>query len=149
MSGLSARAGRRLTAALLLLATLAFGIGIAIEKAEEGEAGHAEEGLLGIELESTPLVIAGIVVSMVLALALWRSARRIWMLELTALFCLGFAVLDGIEVSRKWGDETTIAALALAAMVLHAGAAVTASLLARRFASTHLPNPPEPGARRQ
>lgn len=112
-----------LVVALLLGATVAFGIGIAVEKAEEGEAGHTEETLLGIELESTPLVLAGVIASLILGFALWRYGRRRWLLGLTAIFCLGFAVLDGIEASRKWGDEVTIAGLAIAAMALHAAAA--------------------------
>jgi hypothetical protein len=103
-----------------------FGIGIAIEKAEEGEQAHEAEEILGIEVESTPLVVTGVVVSLLIAAALWRLRRR-WVLGLGALFCLAFAVLDGIEVSRKLGEETTIAILALAALMLHAGAAALAA----------------------
>ena len=105
MSGLSARAGRNLVAGLLLLATVAFAIGIAIERAEEGEEGHAEETLLVVELKSTPLVIVGLVASLALVGAVWRFGERRWPLGLTAIFCLGFAVLDGIEASRKWATR--------------------------------------------
>lgn len=130
-----------LAAALLLAATVAFGIGIAIEKAEEGESGHAQETLLGIELESTPLVLTGRIASLVLVVAVWRFGQRRRLLGLTALFCLGFAVLDGTEASRKWGDETTIAALAILAMVLHAAAALVAGGLLRRAPADAVPGP--------
>jgi hypothetical protein len=153
---LTRRGAGALAALLLLLATVAFGIGIGIEKAEEGEhsesaaieqpqgdgtpaeaaapeEGHEEE-ILGIEVESTPLVVTGVVVSLLLALALWRLPRRA-VLALGALFCLAFAVLDGIEVSRKLGEETTIAILALAALVLHAGAAAAAAMGLRSHAA--------------
>lgn len=143
MSSLSSRAGRNLVAGLLLLATAAFAIGIAIEKAEEGESGHVEETLLRVELESTPLVLTGLIASLVLVGSVWRYGERRWLLGLTALFCLGFAVLDGIEASRKWGDETTIAALAIAAMVLHSGAGVTAGAIWRGFRSESAPAHPE------
>lgn len=151
---LAIRTAGALAALLLVLATIAFGVGIGIERAEEGEnaepaaieqplvdgaggepsglpgevagEGHEEEEILGIEFESTPLVVTGVVASLLLALALWRLPRR-WVLALGALFCAAFAVLDGIGVSRKLGEETTIAVLAGAALVLHLGAALVAA----------------------
>jgi len=128
------RAGR-VAAALLLLATIAFGIGIAIEKAEEREDGaaHAEETVLGIEVESWPVIALGLVLSLIAIAAVLRAPERPWVLEAVAVFCAGFAVLDAIEVGRKWGDETTIALLALAAAILHlAAGAVLAAAAARR-----------------
>ena len=67
------------------------------------------------------------------AAGLWWFGDRRWVLGLVALFCLGFAVLDGIEVSRKWGDEATIAVLALLALVLHAAAGAVAASSAKRL----------------
>jgi hypothetical protein len=131
------RAGR-VAAVLLLLATIAFGIGIAIEKAEEGEGGaaHAEETLLGIEVESPAIIALGLVLSLVAIAAVLRAPERPWVVEAVAVFCAGFAVLDAIEVGRKWGDETTIALLALVAALLHlAAAAVLAAAAARRPAA--------------
>ncbi|MGD9570479.1 MAG: hypothetical protein AB7V62_01170 [Thermoleophilia bacterium] len=130
---------RSLALALLLLATLAFAIGVGIEKAEAGEhsgasGGHAEETLLGVETESTPLIVAGIVLSLIVALAVWRFGRRVDVLVAASAFCLGFAVLDGIEMARKWGDEATIAVLASLAMLLHAAAAVLLAVTASRLA---------------
>jgi hypothetical protein len=149
VSAVSARSARVLAVILLLLATLAFGIGIAIEKSEEGEHSGAagvvqsEETILGIEAESTPLIVLGLAASLVAAAGLWWFGDRRWVLGLVALFCLGFAVLDGIEVSRKWGDEATIAVLALLALVLHADAA--ASQGCRR--ANHVSAPEVPRAR--
>jgi hypothetical protein len=70
---------------------------------------HDEESLLGIETESTPLIALGTVLSLLIAVAVWRFATVLWVIPLAALFCLGFAALDAIEVGRKWGDETSIA----------------------------------------
>lgn len=157
MRPLTGRMGRLLVVALLLLATAAFGVGVAIEKAEEGEhsepaavvrseggeagteaeaasaeEGHEEETLLAVELESTPLVILGFLASLLVAGAVWRLGDRRVVLGLAAAFCLGFAILDGVEVARKWGDETTIALLALLALLAHAGAAAVAGALVAR-----------------
>jgi hypothetical protein len=117
------RAGRA-AAVPLLLATVAFGIGVAIEKAEEGEAGpgHAEETTFGIDIESAPVIALGLVLSLVVVAAILRAPRTRWALEAAAVFCVGFALLDAVEVGRKWGDETTIALLALAAAGLHLAA---------------------------
>jgi hypothetical protein len=150
---------------LLLLATLAFGIGVAIEKSEEGEHHGApaatspeaeqsaegagadevgerteEETIFGVEAESTPLIVLGLVASLVAAAALWWLGDRRWVLGLVALFCLGFAVMDAIEVGRKWGDETTIAILALIALVLHAATAAVAAAMAQ--GSIRMQKPP-------
>ena len=159
-------------AILLLLATVVFGVGIAIEKAEqkeeeptraattiqrtdameagseaaehgEGETGseHSEETLLGIDVESTPVIVFGIVVSLVVIAALLFLAQRPWILEAAALFVLVFGVLDLVEVGRKWGDEATIAAFALAAAVLHLAAAAVLAAAATRRPATAGPTP--------
>lgn len=140
------RAGA-LAALFLLLATIAFGIGIGIEKVEEGEHGeptaveqpqdaanepaaeeaHAEEELFGIDLEATPLVITGAALALLLMLALWRLSTPP-VLAIAVLFCLGWAVLDGIEASRKLSEEATIGVLALVALGFHAGAATAAAV---------------------
>ena len=73
--------------------------------------------------------------------AVWWLGDRRWVLALVAAFCLGFAVLDGIEVTRKWGDETTIALLALLALLSHAGAAAVAGALAARQEHSEAPAP--------
>jgi hypothetical protein len=129
------RGAGRVAAVQLLLATLAIGIGITIEKAEEGEGGaaHAEETPLGIEVESPAIIALGLVLSLIAIAAVLRAPERPWVLEAVAVFCAGFAVLDAIEVGRKWGDEITIALLALVAALLHlAAAAVLATAAARR-----------------
>lgn len=147
VSTASGRSARVLAVILLLLATLAFGIGIAIEKSEEGEHSEAagvasqvatgesneEETVLGIEAESTPLIVLGLVASLIAAAGLWWFGDRRWVLGLVALFCFGFAVLDGIEMSRKWGDEAMIAVLALLALVLHASAGAVSAASALRL----------------
>jgi hypothetical protein len=128
----------RAAAVLLLLATVAFGTGVAIEKAEEGEAGagHAEETMFGIDIESAPVIALGIVLSLVVVAAILRAPEARWVLETAAVFCVGFAVLDVVEVGRKWGDETTIALLALAAAGFHLAAGlILAGAAARRPAA--------------
>lgn len=101
-----------------------------VAEAAGADEGHKSETLFGIETESTPLVILGVALSLVAAGAAWWLGDRRWVLALVALFCLGFAVLDGIEAGRKWGEEATIAALALLALLLHFAAGVRAAVLA-------------------
>ena len=174
------RAGR-VAAVLLLLATVAFAIGIAIEKSEEGggepahattaiepagqtgaesaegseareaaEAGageaaetgseHGEEPLLGIDVESTPIIALGIALSLIAIAGVLWAPEKTWVLAIVAAFCAGFAVVDPLEVGRKWGDEATIALLALAAAVLHAAAAIIlAKVTSQRSAAPAVP----------
>lgn len=104
----------------------------ASEEAPSAEDAHADETLLGVSMESTLLVVVGIAISLLAAAAVWLFGERRRVLEVVALFCLGFAVLDAIEAGRKLGDEATIAAFALVALVLHAAAGASAAALARR-----------------
>lgn len=164
---MTTRGLRGLAVVLLLLATLAFGVGVAIEKAEDGEhsertesirsspeAGavgdsdefapadaHGKETILGIETESTPLIVVGIALSLLVAAGVWRLGDRADAVAVGSAFCLGFAVLDAVEMSRKWGDETTIAVLALLAMLLHAAAAAVLGVTASRLSRSR-PVPP-------
>lgn len=65
----------------------------ATEAGEHDEASESGEELLGINLESSPLVVLAVIVSVALAAATWRSDRKLILL-ITALFAAAFAVLD-------------------------------------------------------
>lgn len=126
---------RRLWPALLLLgATVLFATGISIEKAEEGEHGSGhEETILGIEPESTPLVMLAVVASLLLVVALWRRPGSPAVMWVAVVFCAGFAVMDVLEVAHKLEeDESTIAVIAALVAALHAAAAASALALLRR-----------------
>ena len=144
---------RWLIGALLIAASALFAIGVATEgghhetgvaSVESGQhneatehseaAGHNErtaasetgETVFGINLESTPLVVLAVIVSVVLALATWRSDYKVVLL-VTALLAAAFAVLDVAEFSHQLRrSATTIAVIAAAIAVLHAAAAVLA-----------------------
>lgn len=144
---------------LVVLATAGFAVGIAIERAtaeghadetathdEAIEGGHEEGGeeataeptgaetVLGLNLESTPLVVAAVVGSLLLAGAVRARPRLRPLLAVAALAMLAFAVLDVAEVLHQLDESragvavvaTFVAALHLAA-VGAAGAMLSAS----------------------
>jgi hypothetical protein len=149
--------GRALLVLLIVLATAGFAIGIAVEKStaeephadetavseegghEEGEA--AEEGgaeaassetVLGLNLESTPLVIAAVVGSLVLAGAVWVRPRWRPLLVVVALTMLAFAVLDVAEVLHQLDESRAgVAVIAVIVAALHLAAAGTAGAMLR------------------
>lgn len=157
MTGSGGRGGRLLVVLLLLLATAAFGTGVAIERSRPahtettqheagGEAGaeggvaegpapvetHADETFLGVNTESTPLVALGIALSIAAAAAVWLFGDRRSVLAAVGLFCLAFAVLDVVELARRAGEDAGIAVAAVAAASLHTAAAAAAGAMARR-----------------
>jgi heme/copper-type cytochrome/quinol oxidase subunit 3 len=93
------------------------------ERAEVTETG---EEILGVNLESTPLVVLAVVISVALAAATWRTDRKLILL-VTALFAAAFAALDVAEFSHQIKESAaTIAAIAAIIAVLHAAAALLA-----------------------
>ena len=98
----------------------------ATEHNEQTEASESGETVFGINLESTPLVALAVVVSVVLAVATWRTDYKVVLL-VTALFAAAFAVLDVAEFSHQIKESaTTIAVIAAIIAVLHAAAALLA-----------------------
>ena len=128
---MSATQLRRLLVAALIVATAAFAIGVTIEKAEEGESGHAAtESILGIDAESTPLIVLAVFASLGLIAALVLRPGVPLLLLATAAFGAVFATLDIVELVRKLDqDEASIAAFAAVAAVFHAAVAVIAMML--------------------
>jgi hypothetical protein len=151
-----------LFALLMLLSTAAFVIGVTVEKnqgdshsavepghSDEGTAAHEEaegahsevgggassegsESLLGVDLESTPIVILGALMSLALIGAVVRWPRR-EVLAVAVLFCLGFAALDGRELAHKLDENSgAVAAIAALTLLLHLAAAATAALALAR-----------------
>lgn len=141
---------RWLLGTLLIAAAALFAIGVATEgdvhdetvaSVEAGEhseateaAGHNEateasetgEEIFGVNLESTPLVVLAVMISVALAAATWRSDNTLILLA-TALFAAAFAVLDVAEFSHQIKESAaTIAVIAAIIAVLHAAAALLA-----------------------
>jgi di/tricarboxylate transporter len=145
---------------LILLATAGFVIGVAIEKSSgEGphtdepavheEGGHEEreatevgteapseressETILGLDVESTPLVVTAVALSLVLAGAVWVWPRSRPVLVIVIVAMLAFAVLDVAEVVHQL--DTSRAGLAIMAAIvaaLHLGAAGTSGAMLR------------------
>lgn len=138
---------RWLLGSLLIAAAALFAIGVATESdvhresAASIETGDHNEGseaaehnerattsatgeeLFGINLESTPLVVLAVAISVALAAATWATDRKLILL-LTALFAATFAVLDAAEFSHQIKESSaTIATIAAIIAVLHAAAA--------------------------
>lgn len=92
--------------------------------AESEEESEESEELLGINLESTPLVVLAVVGSLALAAAAWLRPDLGWLLLLVAAAMLAFAALDVREVFSKLDeDESGLAALAGVVAALHLVAA--------------------------
>lgn len=162
---------------LIVLATVAFAVGVGIEKSEghdesgesaahlaaeesEGsgeaaeldsdseptaeEASPAEEAdgggesdeegeILGINPESTPLVVLAVVGSLALAGGVWWRPQRVALLGLVAAAMLAFAVLDEREVFHQADESNTgLAVLASVVAALHLAAGGTSFVLAER-----------------
>lgn len=143
---------------LVLLATAAFVIGVTIEKnqgnsestverahSDEASESHEQtegaetegqseesETIGGIDVESTPIIALGVAVSLGLVGAVLRWPRR-EVYAVAAVFCVGFALLDGGELARQLDENaSTVATFAGLALVLHLGAAAVAILAAAR-----------------
>ena len=100
--------------------------------APHDEANEASEEILGINPESTGAIAAAVVLSLVLAAALWFWGTPA-VLIVAAVFALLFAALDLREVAHQLSEARSgLAAIALLAAVLHVGVAVIAGLALRR-----------------
>jgi hypothetical protein len=150
-----------LFATLLLVSTVAFAIGVTVEKnqghpessveqahsgeaseahehAEGGEAegaeSHSEESetIGGIDVESIPIIVLAVVLSLAVAGAALRWPRR-EVFVVAAVFCLGFAVLDWRELAHQLDEDAgTVATFAALALALHLGATAVAAFAAAR-----------------
>jgi hypothetical protein len=91
-------------------------------------AGHVEPDavLFGVDLESTPFVVAAVVVSVVVAAALvWMPSVAV--VILVVAFAFVFAVADVREVLKQVDENTGgIAAIAGLVCAIHVGAAILA-----------------------
>ncbi len=93
---------------------------------EQTAVSETGERILGINLESTPLVVFALITSVALAAATWRRDHRLILL-VAALFAAAFAVLDVAEFSHQIRQSAaTIAVVAAIIAVLHAGAGLLA-----------------------
>ena len=103
----------------------------------EGTAGHSEssgtEGkILGIDRESTGLVVLAVLISLALAAALWKQPTRVvWVI--VGLVALAFAVFDVAEIVHQLDESAPeLAAIAVAVALAHAGTAGIAAVDLRR-----------------
>lgn len=134
-------------ALLLLASAAAFGVGRELERSvearseERGEAlppegSETAEGrvpsvlglkeLFGIDPDSPPLTVAGVVLTLVLAAGVTLSASRA-LLKAVALFGLAFVILDIWELARQIERSRTSLVVAAALVgALHLPVAMTA-----------------------
>lgn len=145
--------------ALMALATVMFGIGVAIEKStaapavvaahqeisggESGETAGAQssaanpEALFGIDPESARLVAAAILGSALLGVGVWLYWRRREVLWAVGAGMAAFALLDVVELARQTTENHIgLAILAGTVAILHAAAAAMAIRLATAGSST-------------
>jgi len=94
---------------------------------------NGEETVVGIDPESTPLVVFAIVASLLLAAGCWFRPGWQWLLVVTAFATAAFAVLDFRELIHQLDESNTgLAFVAGAVAVLHVAASVTAVILRRQ-----------------
>ena len=123
----------------------------------ESEEGHAEpaagetssedERLLGIDLESAPLVVLAVLAGLGLAaLTATRFGRLRGFLLAVALVALVWAALDVREVLHQLDESRTgIAVVAIVVAVLHLAAALLAGAMAMRARQLGDGSPARPG----
>lgn len=152
----------RILAAMIVVATALFVIGVSLEKSEshgdhdagpvthvegegseegaegeeihqasDGESSELEEsdeaGLLGVDTESTLLIVLAVTISLGLAAAVWVSPGSASILLVVGLAMVTLAVLDLREVAHQVDESKNgIALLAALVTLLHAVAAVMA-----------------------
>jgi hypothetical protein len=105
----------------------------------EGETHTAEnEAVLGVDVESTPLIVLAVLAGLGLAgLVATRFGRLPGVLLAVALIALAWAALDVREIIHQLDESRTgIAAVAILVAALHA----TAALLAGRMAMSRPPS---------
>jgi len=110
--------------------------GEAVEEHEGGEAAEAQdetdETVLGVDVESTPLVVLAVIVGLALAvLAATRFGELAGVLAAIALIALAWAALDVREAFHQ-ADESRagVALVAAGVAILHLASAALAGRLA-------------------
>jgi hypothetical protein len=115
----------------------------------EPGATRAESGetVLGVDVESTPLVVLAVVVGLGLAaLTATRFGQLAGALWAIALIALAWAALDVREAFHQIDESRTgIALVAAAVAVLHLATAAVAAALAARARRAHIGSPGRPG----
>jgi hypothetical protein len=94
-----------------------------------GERVHEEssERLLGVDPESTGVLLLAVAVSLLLAAAVWRTGTP-WLLVLVAVAMAAFAALDVREVVHQIGESRTgLTLLAALVAAVHLAAAALAA----------------------
>jgi hypothetical protein len=128
------------------------------EASSAGEAGHAEaaagethtdtnEAVLGVDIESTPLIVLAVVLGLALAaLVATRFGRLPAVLAAVAAVALAWAALDVREVVHQLDESRTgIAVVAIVVAVLHFAVALLAGAMAARGRQPHGGSPGRPG----
>jgi F0F1-type ATP synthase assembly protein I len=95
---------------------------------------EASETVLGVNVESTPLIVLAVLVGLGLAaLVASRFGRSPAVMIAVALIAIAWAALDVREVVHQLDESRTgIAAIAIAVAVLHLAAALLAARIAAR-----------------
>jgi hypothetical protein len=110
---------------MMILATVGFGIGSALEKATAPSA--IGEMVLGVNPESIPLIAAALVGSLALTGTVWLYWRFPIVVWLAGAAMAAFAAVDVVEVVHQVSEQhPTLVVVAGVVTILHAGAAVVA-----------------------
>jgi Flp pilus assembly protein TadB len=119
--------------------------------ADQDEAGdvqgETDEAVLGIDVESTPLIVVAVIVGVALAvLAATRFGELAGVLAAIALIAVAWAVLDLREVFHQADESRTgVAFVAAAVAILHLVTAAIAGRRAGRARRADIGSPGRPG----
>jgi Flp pilus assembly protein TadB len=95
----------------------------------------SQERVLGINIESTPMIVLAVAITLVLAVAAWFSGASI-LLWMIVAFGIGFAMFDLLEaVHQNKESRSGLVVLAVALAMVHLTIAFVSGTLARRSAT--------------
>ena len=102
------------------------------QSASASETGESER-VLGLNLESTPMIVLAVAVSVALAALTWRLNTSLLLLA-TIAFAVAFGVLDLAELGHQTNESRTrLVVIAALLAVIHFAAAAIAEQRRRRI----------------
>jgi hypothetical protein len=141
---------RALFVVLVVVATAAFVVGVAVERSSSDEhvaepAGEgleephgeeqADDQLLGVDIEAAPFVALAAIGSLLIAAGVWLRPKLAAVLALAVVSMLAFTAFDIRELFHQFDEERTgLAVLAGVIALLHLAASVAAFALRRPVA---------------
>jgi hypothetical protein len=95
----------------------------------------SQEKVLGVNIESTPMIVLAVAITLALAAAAWFSGASL-VLWIIATFGIAFATFDVLEAVHQSNEARTgLVVLAVALAIVHLGIAFVSGSLAKGSAT--------------